>query len=56
MATIARYGRHYYIIRAMRLYKILYLNYFIARLFNLEIIIIFFFILFVPYLYSITNL
>ena len=42
MATIARYSHYYYIIRAMRLYRVLYLNYFIARLFSLGIIIIFY--------------
>ena len=41
MATIARYNYYYYIVRAMRLYRVLYLNYFIAKLSNLEIIIIF---------------
>ena len=43
MATIARYSHHYYIIRAMRLYGALCLNYFIAKLFNLGIIIAFYF-------------
>ena len=50
MATMARYGHHYYIVRAMRLYRVLYLNYFIARLFSLGIIIAF---CFLYYLFSI---
>ena len=44
MATIAKYNYHYYIIRAIRLYRVLYLNYFVARLFNLGIIITFYFL------------
>ena len=51
MATIARYGRHYYIIRAMRLYRVLYLNYFIAKLSNLGIIIIFYFLYYLSSIY-----
>ena len=51
MATIAKYSRHYYIIRAIRLYRILYLNYFVAKLFNLEIIIIFYFLYYLSLIY-----
>ena len=41
---MARYSHYYYIVHAMRLYRILYLNYFITKLSSLEIIIIFYFL------------
>ena len=51
MATMARYGHYNYIVRAMRLYRVLYLNYFIAKLSNLGIIIIFCFLHCLPPVY-----
>ena len=51
MATMARYDYYYYIVRAMRLYRALCLNYFIARLSNLEIIIIFRFLYYLSPIY-----
>ena len=51
MATIARYNYYYYIDSSMLLFGILYLNYFIARLSNLEIIIIFYFLYYLFLIY-----
>ena len=44
MAIIARYSHHYYIVRAMRLYRVSCLNYFVAKLSSLGIIIAFCFL------------
>ena len=41
MATMARYGHHYYIVRAMRLHGASCSNHFVARLSNLGITIAF---------------
>ena len=41
---MVKYNYHYYIGSSMSLSRVLYLNYFIARLFNLGIIIIFYFL------------